>query len=154
MFANCAIGIFSSILCEAYETTAQQRAGVARWRSEPCTPRNGPRFSSAQNALQNIFEMMSGFFLSLKPTPAKNRISLNPPMTGAYSTSTLLQLKFRAYPAIGDGTCLVTDADFDDCTASHILPQNRPKVKIFCSDFFTYMPDIETLFQKLPFSSA
>lgn len=40
------------------------------------------------------------------------------------------QNKFRIALIGRDFTCLVTDADYEECTACHIIPQSRPDVSV------------------------
>lgn len=43
---------------------------------------------------------------------------------------TLLQNRFRIAVGVRDSQCLITDVDYESCTACHIVPQSREDVSV------------------------
>lgn len=70
--------------------------------------------------------------ISFARGPEFFRKGIAPNPDGSQSTrsnskrSTVQQNKFRIALIGRDFTCLVTDADYEECTACHIIPQSRP----------------------------
>lgn len=75
-------------------------------RKDPCTPLRGPRFKF------------------------KYRAAVEGAETSTMSNSkrsTANQSHFRLALVARDFSCLLSDADYEKCTACHILPQSRPE---------------------------
>lgn len=75
-------------------------------RKDPCTPLRGPRFKF------------------------KYRAAVEGAETSTMSNSkrsTANQSQFRLALVARDFSCLLSDADYEKCTACHILPQSRPE---------------------------